>query len=168
MADQPYNSLGQILAKGGEIALGLALSGGWSEDRVRALFLRRFEPMTDADRGSLYEFAGRGVRAGELANSTAPEDQLPLSDIPINAALFDEDGGGNRVLVVVDYSFDGGATSFQVRLPFPDVPTAAEIAKAVGIEADELRERYPTMRGVAGTGDNPEVTINYKFMERSF
>lgn len=68
-SDQPYNELGQILANGGDIALGLAISRGWSSGQIALLFASRFSPMRPEDERRLHTLAFAATEAAERINS---------------------------------------------------------------------------------------------------
>src|SRR3990172_1275725 len=123
MADRPFNSLGQILSTGGEIALGLAYSLEKPHAFVLLLFDRRLRPVTDNDRAELISLSRRGVDAAKHMQMMRPDEMIPMDEIPINPYLFGGGTEGRRILAVGDVSHDGGDTWFQKRVPLPDETT---------------------------------------------
>lgn len=153
--DQPYNSLGQILSQGGEIALGLALAYGWSDQKIAALFARRFEPMSADDRDRLLGIATAAVNAADLVNAMDEGGAIGPGDLPVNPQLFGDESGGKRALLVTEFSPDQGANWYEVRLTFADLPSLQDIQDALQIEADRRIKDSPSAFSMK-RGDEPE------------
>lgn len=166
--DNPYNSLGQILAEGGEIALGLAISRGWSDQKIAALFARRFEPMADADRNRLTSLANAAVSAADQINAAIDGGEIDPSALPINPSLFGADPGGRRAILITEFSPDEGATWFEARIDFADVPTVAELQAAIEQEAARRITDSPSAFGQTRGQEGPELQFRVTFGERRF
>lgn len=166
--DQPYNSLGQILSEGGEIALGLAIAHGWSEGKISALFARRFEPMSANDRNRLLEIASAAVSAADLVNNLGPNDSLVPGDLPITPELFGNDPEGRRALLITEFSTDDGGKWYETRLTFADIPTMEEIREAIAAEASRRIVDSPSAFGLNRGDPQPELLFRVTFGEARF
>lgn len=166
--DQPYNSLGQILAQGGEIALGLAIAHGWSDSKISALFARRFEPMSVTDRNRLVDLANAAIAAADVVNNLGESDALQPGDLPINSALFGDDSGGRRALLITEFSTDEGGKWYETRLTFADIPTMDEIREAIQAEADRRIHDSPSAFGLVRGEEEPELLFRVTFGEAKF
>lgn len=150
--DQPFNELGQILANGGEIALGLAISRGWTSGQIALLFRRRFEPITEADRARLTEIANRAVAAAEEINSMGEGESIDPSIIPTNPYLFGDEPEGKRGRMVGRFSPDEGEHWFDVYADLADITDREEMLQAIQELAESNWIKYPegTARGFGG------------------
>lgn len=136
MVDQPYNSLGQILASGGGISVSLAIARGWSEDKILAMINRRYSPVTADVVGQLL---GEGQRLAEAGLSTDLDNDDPaiaLQNIPIEESLTAEQLDGGRTLYIGQVSFDDGETWFEIRIIGTGDESDIDIVDAMMEEAE--------------------------------
>lgn len=166
--DQPYNSLGQIIAAGGEIALGLAIAYGWSDRQISLLFARRFEPMTPDDRRRLTDIAEASVNAARELNESGPSAGIGLGDVPIIPGLFGESPEGLRFKVIGEFQFDEGGKWYSARLDFPDVPTWQEMIAAIEAYAMNVSHRSPDRFGVDPDDPSQVNATRLTFVGRGF
>lgn len=166
--DQPYNSLGQILAQGGEIALGLAIQHGWTDTQINQLFARRFEPMQPSDRQRLTDIARAAVANVGQIEDIGDDSAIPISSIPINPELFGEEYSGKRSLFVTEVWNPITGKWIQIRLDFPGIPSPQDIANAA---ADELRNRSrrsPGRGNIKGVEEEEDLQVRIVLQERRF
>lgn len=166
--DNPFNSLGQILAEGGEIALGLAIARGWSDSRISSLFARRFEPMEPDERQRLIDLASRAVRAAQDINELPPGSSIDPSLLPINPSLYGDDPSGRRAILITEFSPDEGGNWFEARIDFADIPTMADLMAAVEAEAARRITDSPSAFGQTRQAGVPELQFRVTFGERRF
>lgn len=167
-SDQPYNSLGQILANGGEIALGLAISRGWTSGQIALLFARRFDPMAPDDRQRLIDLAERSVAAANAINAQQPGDDIDIEGVPINPYLFGDEPGGKRGKAVGRFSVDEGLHWFNFYHDTSDLSSPSQMfadAEA-GIMADLAK--YPEGGGSKFGGKVEHLIITLEVTERRF
>ena len=139
--EQPYNSLGQIIAQGGEIALGLAIAHGWTSGQIALLFARRFEPMRDDDRERLVAIADRSFRAAYLLSNKPDDFGISLDDIPIIEGLYGGENEGRRIKVIGEWQFEEGGQWYETRLDFPDLISLNEMMAMIISHGRDVGER---------------------------
>lgn len=167
-SDQPYNELGQILANGGEIALGLAISRGWTSSQIALLFSRRFEPMRDDDRKRLVDVAERAVAAGNALNDLYPDGVIDPNAIPDNPYLFGDDPAGRRARMAGRFTVDEGATWFDFRIDVADIESKSELLYAAEELIRENWSKYPEGKTGGFGGPMPHLTIEIILAEKRF
>lgn len=167
-SDQPYNSLGQILSEGGEIALGLAIHRGWSDSQISALFARRFEPMQPADRARLIEIAKAGLAGAESLSNLDPSDTIPLGSVPIVPELFGDDFSGKRYSYVGEWFNPNTGKWIEVRGDFPSVPSPEDIATDIGDKANTRIKKSPEKFGLPGGTQFDDLEIRITTHYRKF
>jgi len=167
-SDQPFNELGQILANGGEIALGLAISRGWSSQQIALLFSRRFEPITPQDRQRLTSLAERAVAAAAAINEMEADNAIDLEDIPVNPYLFGDDPSGRRGKVAGRFTLDEGEHWFDFRHDTADIGSVSQMM--ADVEAGILSDlaKYPEGGGGKFGGNVEHLTIKLELTERRF
>ncbi len=164
----PFNSLGQILSQGGEQALAKAIFLGFSEERIVALFLRRFEPMTPDDREALRAFSDEIVVAGVVVAGVVPPGQITAGMIPVNEFLYGDSAEGRRVRVAFDVEVEGLTRLISVVEDFPDIPTIDELREAARSKIFSIAEKYPELFGLQ-PGETPNIiNLIIPFTERKF
>jgi len=168
MADRPFNSLGQILSTGGEIALGLAYSLEKPPGFLLLLFDRRLRPATDDDRAALISLSRRGVSAAKHMQMMRPDEIIPMDEIPINPYLFDGGTDGRRILAVGDVSHDGGDTWFQKRVPLPDETTWGGLVDQLLGLLEKMKTWEPPYSKTIEPEDKVEPAIRMHFAERAY
>lgn len=97
MSSQPFNSLGQILAKGGEIALAQAIWQKQTPGQIAALFARKFDPMTNDDREKLYSLAEDMVASAKAISSADEDAELSSISPPLNESPSWDTSEGDRL-----------------------------------------------------------------------
>lgn len=167
-SDQPFNELGQILASGGEIALGLAISRGWSDRQIALLFARRFEPMREEDRERLVTTANRMVEAARYLNDIGDDDEIQLGNVPINPYLFGINPGGARAKVAYRFSVDEGVNWFDGRIDAHDLSSKAALFDLIEEQINIDFAKYPEGGGSRFGGAKEHLTIEVTITERRF
>lgn len=160
-SDQPYNSLGQILSQGGEIAVGLSLLRGGDRGSVLLLIGRRFGPMQDADREALVDFSQRMIDAGATISESEYAGPIPPEAVPLNQYLFGGTTEGRRSIFTVEVEFPGAEGRVEMRLTFPDLPTQEELREAALGRGGDIVTQYPEKFGLppGSTVDSGKVYI---------
>lgn len=167
-SDQPFNELGQILAEGGEIALGLAIARGWSGAQIALLFARRFDPMTEMDRQRLIGIANRAVVAASAINEMDPDAAIDLSLIPENPYLFGDEPSGRRGKVAGRFTVDEGQNWFDFRVDVADITNPAAMFEAAEETIKADWSKYPEGGGKKFGGAMESLTIELLLTERRF
>lgn len=190
MSDNPYNSLGQILSHGGEIALARAISRGWSSSKIDSLFAKRFEPIRGEDREALMDFSERGLEAGRfvtmrntpdamwkaewksihesMVDKILSNDDDWLEEIPINPNLYGDEPNGRRFHYVGVLIGDDGKEMFTVRGDLADALSDADIIEDANRQAHKNKNDSPrSFKGIT-LEDIDEATIHIVFLERRF
>lgn len=167
-SEQPYNSLGQILASGGEIALGLAMSHGVSPERIQALFARRFDPLQPNDRATLEQIARAGVAAGEMLSGLAPGESIPIHSIPINPNLFGDEPAGRRIKIIGEWQFPNSEQWIETRLEYPDLPTLDQILEDIINKGRQVGNRCHDKFGLPIDEPVDITNVRITFTERRF
>lgn len=166
--DNPYNSLGQILAMGGEQSLAKLVWQGASESKIAALFLSRFEPMTPADREALQEFSESMVEAGETISSLPLDEPLDPSLIPLNSFLYGPEAGGRRVRFAFEVELEEIERRISILYDFPDIPSLTELFDVAEMELADRANDSPGAFGVVN-GEVPTIkNIIIPYAERRF
>ena len=138
-----YNSLGQILAAGGEQAIAKAIFEGRSPDWISLMIDRRFGPLLESDKQRLGEIGSEIASAGEKVNNRSAIDRLKLADIPINSSLYGAESEGQRVRVIGVIDNEFGEPVIRVTLDFPDLPTEDEMRQAILDRGRDIIGMYP-------------------------
>lgn len=146
-----YNSLGQILSSGGEVALAKAIASGWSSERIGNLMLNRLRVQPGDEENVLRQFGEAMVSAGDTINGLNESDGIPNDAIPTNPYGFGPDGEGGRYRYSAEFSIDGGANWFQVQVVIGDSQSVAEVLDAIRRQAAENIGHSP---GAFGTEDD--------------
>lgn len=168
-SDQPFNELGQILAAGGEIALGLAISRGWTSGQIGLLFAKRFDPITEHDRARLFAIANAAVEAAATIQAMDPESPIDLETIPTNPFLFGDEPGGRRGSVAGRFMNEATGQWYDIRVDVADISNP----QAMFDDAAELIRsnwsKYPEgTTGAFGKGQLDQITIELHLVERRF
>lgn len=166
--DQPYNSLGQILAEGGEIALGLAILRNWNSDQIAALFQRKFEPMRPEDRIRLTQLAQAAIAGAESSQNTPFGSPISLTDLPVNPELFGDDFSGKRSFYLTEVWNPFKDHWIEIRLEFAGVPTPEEIQDKMFAEARRRLNDSPEKLGKPKDAEIPPLQGRVLFQERRF
>jgi hypothetical protein len=165
---RPFNSLGQILAQGGEIALARAIESGYSSQQIDALFDRRFNPVTQETRDELFALAEAGLAAGTAINELPPDQLIPLEMVPVNPDLFGDDSAGLRVFFLGRWRRSDSDRWFNVSGSLPDLTVYQDILDAILQAAGANINESPKKFG-AEEASNPAELIGEVYMaERRF
>jgi hypothetical protein len=142
-AESPlFNSLGQILGRGGEIAVARAILRGVSVDELIATFRKRFAPVQDDTLESLFSVAGRAIGAGELWQAL-PRDLKPDGSIfPVNPYLFGDEWAGKRVLAVATVDWTEQEKPFDVWFDLPDFTPFGELEELIEERIADFIKKY--------------------------
>jgi len=155
-SDQPYNELGQILAEGAEIALGLAIIRDISHEGFLLLMGRRVEPIRDIDRDELMLFVNRMIESGIAISDLPPGSELLAGMIPVNEFLYGGRAEGRRVKFVGEVQFEEGGQWVEVRVNFPDIPTIDELREELANKGRRIGE---SCRDKFGLPKDESVTV---------
>jgi hypothetical protein len=93
---QPYNTLGQIIAAGGEIGVASLLYAGADQAEITQYVEKRFGPVDEGTMTDLLAIAFLGLEGGEAATLAYDGGSLSESQIPIEPNLFGDDLEGRR------------------------------------------------------------------------
>lgn len=168
-SDQPYNELGQILANGGEIALGLAISRGWSSSQIALLFAQRFEPISEIDRQRLIGLANRAVVAASEINDLDDDDIIPPDMIPTNPYLFGDEPGGRRGKIAGRWQDENTGQWYDFRMDVADITDKAAMLEQANEMARDNWNKYPEgKKGGFGQGELEHITIQLILAEKRF
>lgn len=167
-SEQPYNELGQILSSGGEIALGLAISRGWSSSQIALLFSRRFDPMRDEDRQRLIDIANRAVAAAAQISDMPPDEDIDPNVIPTNPYLFGDDPSGRRAKVAGRFTVDEGANWFDFRHDISDIGNREQMLDEIQAAIESDFSKYPEGGGSKFGGPMEHLTIELVLTVKRF
>jgi len=165
---QPYNSLGQIIAAGGEIALGLAIVHGWTDRQIALLFSRRFEPMRAEDRQRLTDIANAAIGAADRINAIPVGGDISLSDVPIIPGLFGDEPEGRRVKIIGEWQFEEGGQWYETRLDLADLPSLLELARLIAQHGREVGQACRDKFGFDKEEPIPVSGVRITFAGRGF
>lgn len=168
MVDTPFNSLGQILASGGERAIALAMVRGYSAVEVGALVDRRFEPMLPEDRESLLRLADDSIQAGLRVSGLGGTEYVLSANLPFNSQLLGEDGGGTRLFVFGEFSIDEGQSWYQLGYASPDDLTYQELIDQMQRQGAGYVNKTPLDFNADADVIADNVEIRILFAERKF
>lgn len=139
-----FNSLGQILARGGEISVALAIAHGWGENRITSMIDQRYAPIAAQTRDELRNIAQQAANAGQSINNLPGGSDFGSVDMPTNPNRLPNEPGNNRYVIIADVQFEEGGTWFQVRR-----------YEAVSYPTDDLMDEMRQM-GRNNAGGSPE------------
>jgi hypothetical protein len=166
--EQPYNELGQILASGGEIALGLAIAKGWTGSQIALLFARRFDPMRPEDRDRLIDLANRALQAASDISDMPPDADIDPSGIPTNPYLFGDDPSGRRAKVAGRFTVDEGVNWFDYRHDISDITNREQMLNEIQAAIEQDWSKYPEGGGKKFGGPMEHLTIELTLTEKRF
>lgn len=167
-SEQPYNELGQILANGGEIALGLAISKGWTGSQIALLFARRFEPMRPEDRERLTGLANAALTAAAQISEMGPDDDIDPNTIPTNPYLFGSDPAGRRAKIAGRFTVDAGLNWFDYRHNVSDITNREQMLEEIQAAIESDWSKYPEGSGKKFGGAMEHLTIELILTEKRF
>lgn len=144
-----FNSFGQILRAGGEIALSIAKGLGFSDSRIARLIETRLRPDSPETLRRLDQFTDDMVSAGNLVNALERNAQIELPSIPVNPYLFGDDAAGRRAFFTGEFAIEGIDRPYRVDIELPDISTPAAIFDAMNEEVVRRVRESPSAFGVS-------------------
>lgn len=163
-----FNSLGQILAHGGEISLGLAISRGETAGQVFQTIATRWPDLSPQDRAELYGIANQGAAAGAYLNTLGPGEMPDLDLIPVNASLFGESSGGKRILFVADVTNPSTGETIGVREGFAVNDTLEAMIQYLSMLIQQWQDTSPTLGERFRAERETLLDFYWNFAERKF
>jgi hypothetical protein len=122
-----YNSLGQILAAGGEFRVATLVAEGWGRSHIAVEIASRYPNLPKSDIPRLIDFAESSVKAGTLLNGYDGTLSLNLDDVPINPYLFADSPLGRRIMLAANYRSPETGKLVSIRGEFDGTETLNEI-----------------------------------------
>jgi hypothetical protein len=166
--DQPYNSIGQILAAGADQYAAVKLARGLSETEIIPLLRDRFRPDPASDLGQVMAIAIAGRYAAQRLNELGPGANFADVDIPINPYLFGEDTGGLRYRAIAEGTVAESGKIFQTRLDIPDIIDWGEVYEAASTEMQDIVTEYPEAARVQ-PGNTPNIeNVDFLYIVGAF
>ena len=138
-----FNSLGQIISRGGEIAIARLLAGGMPAGEAREIMLKRFGPLRAEVERDFFSLAERMAQAGETITRFDPTQPIPAGLIPENPELFGPSPAGRRLILGVFIGTAPQSTQREIQQFWPDIPTVRQIMERAWAEYDRRAELYP-------------------------
>lgn len=166
--DNPYNSLGQILSEGGEIALGIALFHGWDSGKIAILLTKRLKVAPGTDTDALFALATEALNSGTLAGSEDPNAPPDPFDIPVNGGLFGDAPEGRRLHWEAEYRFGTEGEWWRISGDESDLVPIGEIFDQIAGMATANETTYRTKEGIAGDVGSIPPEIRIVLRERKF
>lgn len=163
-----YNELGQILAQGGEIPIGIAISLGYGRQRIGKLIERKFGAMLESDVAKLYGIAEAGANAGRLITEKGIQTPIDLADIPTNALWGESLHQGNRGIIVAEYSPAEEGSRIQTRFWIPDFNSIEQLFSDLKETLAKWQKQSPGAFGTVLKEYFPDFDISILFAERRF
>lgn len=163
-----YNTLGQILARGGEIPVARAILRGVTPEELIRTFRERFAPVRDKTIEQVASFASRMISAGNLIMELPQDIVPPINVIPVNPALFGDDWFGNRVQLVVQGGVEGNDSAFDVWIDLPDLTAFEEIWNIIVERANAIIESDPKAAERLGLYEARKIAIRQILAERRY
>jgi hypothetical protein len=144
---QPYNSLGQILAAGGEKYAANLSSQGLAIGVIIGRLSKAYPRVAKAEIESLAILGSDMVRAANQIKSLPPDQPISIGDVPINVGAGSSwtEGIGYKVLVGWPDSATGNMRMMEIFTT--ELPSMDTIYKST---IDAQLEKYP---GEFGTSD---------------
>lgn len=163
-----YNSLGQILAHGGEIGLGIAISRGASQAQIAAVIQRRYPELPGSDAERLYEISLAGSQAGLYINSLSRDVNIPLEAVPIQPSLFGVDPLGRRLFIAAEVTNPATGESVNIREPVDFTDTIGEMIRYLQGLIDAWADQSPDLVEALGGEQENLLEQYFLFAERRF
>lgn len=166
--ENPYNELGQILASGGEVALGLALYHGWDSGKIALLIGKRLKVAPGSDQETLQALAEDAIASGEYLNSLQPGETIDPNKIAFNPSLFGDDPGGRRWRWEAEYRFGEGGDWWRLTSGEADFGQLNQVVDIIAGAAVQNENTYRAKEGVAGEQGSQPPEIRFTLAERRF
>lgn len=165
---QPYNSLGQILSSGGDVAIAGMLGRGRSQQYVLGVIASRFPLLSPLDSSKLIQSSQQSLTAGRMYSSLRRDERPEPGMIPVVPELFGGEPDGRRVLYAMDYSIDGGEHWFTHRFESPDIMSYQEIVTALSPIIEKYRKGSPDFLGGVDFVSPENITVDIFYAARGF
>jgi hypothetical protein len=163
-----FNSLGQILARGGEIAIARAILRGESEASIITQYRLRFAPVEDDTLGFLFSHANEMIRGGGEWLATAEGSPPSVGILPTNPFLFGDDWFGKRVLAIAHAESGIYGQEFDIWLDLPDIISLEEFNNAIDQFSTRFAESDPKRWQELGMDQVEQVIIHWLIAERRY
>lgn len=144
-----FNSFGQILRAGGEIALSIAKGLGFDQSRIARLIERRIRPDSPETMRQLDTFTDSMIGAGKIITGLDPHSQIELPSIPVNPYLFGDDPAGRRAFFTGEFSIEGIDKFYRVDVELADITTPSDIFESLNEEALRRVHDSPRAFGIS-------------------
>lgn len=156
-----YDALGRIFSEGGEQSYALAISRGYSPNRIDAIMSRRFGEDYGRAAGVLSGFAAAMLAAGALANrSQSDGTEIDPSQVPINEFLPDDELAGNRYKWTADVTFEGTNSPVTVYFYTIDLDVQNAVNEAISGGGD-IVDNYRSKFGLSEIADLTPLTVEF-------
>jgi hypothetical protein len=165
---QPYNEIGQILAAGGEQAVGLAYSAGFNSGYIDAMILRRWGISSGGGFLLLKALGKKGAEAAEMMDTLAPGDNVPIDEMPINPKMPGGGEGGNRFRWIAEVTFQESGQSIIVRGWGNGSESVEDLYGAAFDTASDIGTRYPGKFGLTSGEDPSAANVRFLFQGKAF
>lgn len=100
-----YDSLGRIIARGGELSVAWAMTAFGLGERFDKHIADHFPGITPEDKTALVDLVSRAFAAGESLQGMSGDERLPTSAIPQSPTLFGDKPAGRRIRYGVEIEF---------------------------------------------------------------
>lgn len=165
---QPYNSLGQILSRGGEIAVARSILSGLDFGELVDRFAKRFAPVRDETLEQLIGFANRMITGGDAVLSLSRDAIPPAQIIPINRELFGADSAGKRIRYVVQGEVEWSGGVFDVWIDLPDFTPWGAIEETIAERARAIAISDPGRAEKLGLDETRKIAVKQLLVERRY
>lgn len=159
-SEQPFDSLGRILASGVEIAVALAMNKGYTPGQIGLLILRRVGDLEPSLQNQLEDVSRNILNAGQSLNDLEPGSDIPLGSVPIISELFGDDPQGNRFLFSGEISLAGEDKWYRVDILSGTPLDIDSLRNAILEEQQRITNQYPGSFG--GKFDDPDSQIDVR------
>lgn len=165
---QPYDELGRILAEGGDIALGVAISHGSSPARIALIVRRHMANATEAEIAAVTRLANQGVDAARKLQDMPGSETINPADIPVNTLLFGDTPDGRRALVSVDFSVNDTDRWYRIDIGVVDISNQDAMLESAREEAERRLTDSPKGFNVGSIDDVQEFNFRFNYVVRRF
>lgn len=164
-----YNSLGQILAAGGEVSVGLLIARGASQADVISEIQQKYPDLPVNDVAALYDISLGMAQAGVNLTAGNASQLFDLGLIPVNPSLFGDEPDGRRIKLVINaFSQATGKDT----LFYTELADSLDLATVFADAADKLQQwvdESPEMLERMGVNvEEAKLHLSILFAERRF
>lgn len=163
-----YNELGQILSKGAEIAVGLAIATGKTPAEVYLMINSRWPQLSKPEQDELYIIGQAGARSGQDMNDAISSGNFDIESIPVQPSLFGSSAAGRRLAIVAfATSATTGETSL-VRFYAPDFSSLDRLFQEIGSYIAQTAQACPGFANRVAEDGGDLNGLQILFAERRF